>query len=137
MSADSQWALQQAVYAALIADAGIKTVLGDPARVFDHVPPSAAFPYLAFGETTAQPFDGKTEDGLDQALSLHTWSRARGLKETKTIMAAVAAALDDQTFSLNGHVLVLLRLAFAMTALDSDGLTRHGVQRFRALTQAT
>ena len=136
MSADSQWPLQQAVYAALSGDAQIKAVLGDPARIFDHVPPSAQFPHLAIGETTAQPFDGKTEDGLDQTLTLHTWSRARGLKETKTIMAAVTAALDNQTLTLNGHALVLLRMVFAMTALDSDGLARQGGPRFRALTAA-
>lgn len=137
MSADSQWPLQQAVFAALGADAGIKALLGDPPRIYDHVPPAGAFPYLVLGEATSQPFDAKTEDGMEQTLTLHTWSRYRGLKETKDIMAAVAAVLDDQPLSLGGHTLVLLRFAFGTTSLESDGLTRHGVQRFRALTQAS
>lgn len=137
MSVDSQWVLQQAVYAALRADPAVKGLLGDPARIYDHVPPSSPFPYLVLGEATAVPFDAKTEDGMEQTLTLHTWSRARGLKETKEVMAAVTDALDSQALALSGHALVLLRFEFASTFLESDGLTRHGVQRFRAITQAS
>ena len=136
MTADSQWPLQQAIFAALSADTGVKSLLGDPARIFDHVPPSSDFPYLVLGEATGTPFDAKTEDGMEQTLTLHTWSRARGLRETKEIMAAVAKALDGPALTLGGHTLILLRFELATTFLDSDGLTRHGVQRFRALTQA-
>ena len=136
MSADSQWALQAAIFAALGADAGVKSLIGDPVRVFDHVPPESAFPYLVIGEATSRPFDAKTHDGMEQTLTLHAWSRYRGLKEIKDIMAAVANALDQQALSLAGHTLILLRFEFGTTFLDSDGLTRHGVQRFRAITQA-
>ncbi|MFQ5774192.1 MAG: DUF3168 domain-containing protein [Kiloniellaceae bacterium] len=136
MSADSQWPLQQAVHAALSGDAALRALLGGPARVFDHVPQGGAFPYVVIGEATSGPFDGKTENGMEQTLTIHTWSRYRGLKETKEIMAAVAAALDGQGLALAGHALVLLRFAFGATFLDPDGLTRHGVQRFRAVTQA-
>ena len=136
MSSDSQWPLQQAVYGALTGDAAVQALLGNPARVFDHVPQDSAFPYVVVGEATSGPFDTKTEDGLDQTLTIHTWSRYRGLKETKEIMAAVADALDDQALAVSGHDLVLLRLTFGATVLDPDGLTRHGVQRFRAVTQA-
>ena len=37
------WALQEAIYAALAADAGVKAVLGDPARIYDDAPPEAIF----------------------------------------------------------------------------------------------
>ena len=40
------------------------------------------------------------------------------------------------SLSVSGHELVLIRQEFGATFLDPDGLTRHGVQRFRALTQA-
>ena len=136
MSADSQWPLQQAVHAALSGDATLQGLLGVPARVFDHVPPGSAFPYLVLGEATSAPFDAKTEDGMTQTLTIHAWSRYRGLKETKEIMAAVAAALDDRALAVAGHTLALLRFEFGATFLDPDGLTRHGVQRFRAITQA-
>ena len=135
MSADSQWPLQQAVYGALVGDSAMQSLLGDPARVFDHVPQGSAFPYLVIGDSRAAPFDTKTEAGLDQRLTLHSWSRYRGLKQIKEIMAAVLDVLDGQTLAVSGHVLILLRFEFATTFVDDDGLTRHGVQRFRALTQ--
>ena len=136
MTADSQWPLQQALHAALAGDASLQALLGNPARVFDRVAQDSAFPYLVIGEDTTGPFDTKTEDGMEHRLTIHTWSRYRGLKETKQIMAAVTAALDGQSLSVTGHTLVLLRQEFGATFLDPDGLTRHGVQRFRALTQA-
>jgi len=135
MSADSQWPLQQALFAALSADATLQGMLGSPARVFDHVPQDSAFPYVVIGEATSGPFDGKTENGMEQTLTIHAWSRYRGLKEVKQIMAAVTASLDDQALAISGHTLVLLRFELAATFLDPDGMTRHGVQRFRALTQ--
>ncbi len=136
MSADSQWALQSAIFATLSADAGVKSLIGDPARIFDHVPPESVFPYVVIGEASSGPFDAKTQDGMEQTLTLHAWSRYRGLKEIKDIMAAVANALDQQALNLAGHTLILLHFEFGTTFLDSDGLTRHGVQRFRAITQA-
>lgn len=136
MSADSQWAIQQAIYTQLVGDAGLQVLLGSPPRIFDHVPAGALFPYVVVGEARGAPFDGKTEDGFDQTVTLHTWSRYRGLRETKDIMARLVGALDGGDLPITGHDLILLRFTFGTTMLDPDGLTRHGVQRFRVISQA-
>ena len=146
MTADSQWPLQQAVFDALSGDATLQSLTGQvPARVFDHVPQdlwrtpdaSGGFPpYVVIGLSTARAFDSKTEDGCDQTLTIHIWSRHRGLKETKQIMAAIVEALDRQALSVSGHDLIQLRFEFSDSFLEEDGLTRHGVQRFRALNEA-
>ena len=136
MTADSQWAVQQAVYTALTGDAAVQALIGNPARVYDHAPQDATFPYVVTGESTAVDWDTKSEDGMEQTLTVHSWSRYRGLSEVKRIMAAVVDALDKQALSVTGHDLVQLRFEFSDTFLDEDGLTRHGVQRFRALTEA-
>ncbi len=136
MTSDSQWPLHVAVHSALTGDAALQGFLGNPARVYDHVPQDSTFPYLVTGEAQVGPFDTKTEAGMEQRLTIHTWSRYRGLKETKQIMAAVTAALDGQNLAVSGHALILLRHESSATFLDPDGLTRHGVQRFRAVTQA-
>ncbi|MFQ5467971.1 MAG: DUF3168 domain-containing protein [Kiloniellaceae bacterium] len=135
MTASSLWPLQQAVFAALGGDPALKALIGDPARVFDHVPANSAFPYVVIGEATARDWDTKTDPGMEQNLSVHTWSRARGAKETKQIMAAIVATLDHAPLAVAGHALVLIRFEFAQTLVDPDGLTHHGVQRFRAITQ--
>lgn len=146
MTADSQWPLQQAVFSTLQADAALQGLTGQvPARVFDQVPqdlwqaPDAEGrypPYVVIGLSKAQDFDSKTEDGCDLTLMIHTWSRYRGFKEAKQIMAAIVDALDRQGLSIAGHDLIQLRFEFSDTFLEEDGLTRHGVQRFRALTEA-
>lgn len=136
MAADSQWPLQQAVHAKLLADAGLQALIGNPARVYDHVPEASIFPYILVGDATAVDWSTKTGEGMEQTLTLHAWSRYRGLKEVKQVMAAIVTAIDQVTLAVTGHAFVLLRFEFSDTFMDPDGLTRHGVQRFRVLTQA-
>ena len=136
MTADSQLAVQGAILSALQNASGLTTLLASgAASIVDHVPQSSAYPYVVIGEATARDFDCKSSDGMEQTLTIHTWSRYRGLKETKQIMAEIVNALDQANLSIAGHSLVLLRFEFSATFLDPDGLTRHGVQRFRAITQ--
>ena len=141
MTADSQLAVQAAIVAALKAASAVTDQLAAGAgSVYDHVPEDAGFPFVTVGESAARPFDGKGEggkgeDGMDQQVTIHCWSRQRGMKEAKAIMAAVVAALDRQSLALSGHSLVDIAFLFSDSLLDPDGLTRHGVQRFRVLTQ--
>jgi Protein of unknown function (DUF3168) len=134
LSADSSWALQQAVYAALAAAPAVKALIGDPARLFDHVPAEAAFPYLCFGSASAADWSTKSFAGCEAEITLHAWSRARGAKEAKLILAAVHAVLHDAALAVPGHNLALLRFRAGTVLLDEDGLTWHGVARYRALT---
>ncbi len=137
MTADSQLALQAAVLAALRGHGALTALLaGGADGVRDHVPQGTAYPYVVIGEAKTKDFDTKTEQGMEQTLTIHSWSQYQGMMEVKQIMAEVTAALDRQSLALTGHRLVLLRFEFSETMLDPDGLTRHGVQRFRALTEA-
>lgn len=136
MASDSLWALQAAVFTALTGDATLQGLIGNPARVYDAVPQDAVFPYAVIGQVSGKPWDTKTSDGMEAVLEVHTWSRYAGMKEAKDIMAAVTAVLDDQALSVAGHTLVNLRFESSQTSLENDGITRHGVQKFRAVTQA-
>ncbi len=143
MTADSQWPLQQGVYTALRADATLQSLTGvTPARIFDHVPQStweaATFPpFVVIGDSEAFEWDTKSEDGMEQIFTIDTWTRDGGGKKVlKQIMSAVVDALDKQALSVTGHDLVMLLFEFSDTMLEDDGITRHGVQRFRAVTEA-
>ena len=93
------------------------------------------------GEETLRPFDTKTEDGAEATMTIHVWDSpdadadAVGFSLTKRIMSAIVDALDQVLLTVTGHTVVLLRFEFSDTFRDPDGLTVHGVQRFRALTQ--
>jgi hypothetical protein len=132
---EPSFALQQAILAALSADAGVKALLGDPPRLYDDVPRKAAFPYATLGEGTLQPWDTASERGFEHALMFHVWSRYGGRKEAKAVLGALYAVLHDAVLSLSGHRLVTLRFEFADMFRDADGETYHAVARYRAVTE--
>ncbi|MFQ5783608.1 MAG: DUF3168 domain-containing protein [Alphaproteobacteria bacterium] len=131
MSADSSWPLQQAVFAALTGD---PTLMAMIAGVFDRVPQGTNFPYVTIGEATARAWGAAGLDGVEATLVLHVWSRARGRKEVKEIMAQIHRVLDDTNLTVPGHVLVSLRFGFAEYLPDADGITEHGIARYSAVT---
>lgn len=139
MTSDSQWAVQQAIVTALKADSALLALVnteGSNAGVYDHVDANTPFPYVVVGESTGRADDTKTEHGMDQVVTIHGWSEYRGYKEIKQIMGAVVTALDRAALTVTGHDLIDLRFLSSEIMLDPDGLTRHGVQRFRVATEA-
>jgi hypothetical protein len=132
--ASASWALQQAIFAALTADAALIALLGGE-RVWDDVPTRADFPYVTFAQTSERDWSTGSEDGAEHVLTLHVWSRAGGRKETHEIMGAVRTALNDAALSLSGYRLINLRHEFSEARRDADGETFHGIVRFRAVTE--
>lgn len=127
--------LQKAIFGALASDTALVALLGD-ARVYDHAPANAVFPYVTFGRTSVYDWSTGTESGTEQLFTLHIWSKAKGKKETLEIMELARARLDDQDLALDGHHLVNLRLEFAEARYDEDLSLHHGLLRFRAVTEA-
>ncbi len=78
-----------------------------------------------------------TETGAEHRLTLHVWSRERGKSECLAVMEAVEAVLHDAALMLDGHALINLRFETADAGRDPDGITWHGVMRFRAVTEVT
>lgn len=132
--AEASWALQQAVFSALSGDAGVQALVGNPARVFDHVPENTEFPYVTVGEATAVDGSTMAKDGQRHTITLHVWSRARGRKETKQVLAAIHDVLHKGALTIAGHVHAGTVFEFTDTFLDPDGLTYHGVARYRTVT---
>ena len=137
MSAPSLAALQDALYAALSGSAALQALIGNPARVFDHVPDGTAFPYVEIGEVSARRFDSASRNGLDCTVTLNVWSRYRGRREAKQILDAIYAALHDGSLSIASNAHVLSAFLGAETKRDDDGLTYHGIARYRVILQAT
>jgi len=120
------WELQQAIFARLD--------LQLTETVYDHVPQNAPFPYVVVGDSTATAWGAGDLDGEQHALSVHIWSRYQGRKEMRQIMASIMTALNGAPLSLTGHNLVDIRFVFADEFPDPDGISRHGLVRFRAVT---
>src|SRR5690606_12670206 len=120
-------ALQTAVHNRLSGYAGMPDV-------YDDVPQSSSsFPYVVIGEDTHIPWATDDSVGAETTVTLHVWSRYKGKKEAKDIQALIYQALNRYELSVDGYELVTLEFEYSDVILDADGLTRHGVSRFRSL----
>ncbi len=127
------FALQQAIFTAL-DNATINDVSGNSITgVFDDVPENTAYPYVVIGEETATNIDTKDKDAHEHTLTIHVWSQYRGRKEIKNIMSSVYTTLHNASITVSGASLVNIRHEFENTLTEADGITRHGVMRFRAV----
>ena len=125
-------ALQTTVYNALIGNVALTTKLGGN-NIYDFVPEGTDFPYVKIGDQTMVDDGTKTKQGSDFTLIIHTFSRYRGSKETKEIMSRIYALLHESSLTVSGASLVNLRFEFSDIIKENDGLTTHGLQRFRAV----
>ena len=123
-------ALQAAIFTRLSGYAGMPDVYDDAPQ------DSAAFPYVVLGEDTHVPWDTDDSTGAESTITLHIWSRQRGKKETKDIQGLIYTALNRYEISVDDHHLVTMEFDYSDVLLDPDGLTRHGVARYRTLVEA-
>lgn len=121
-------ALQTAIYGVLIASPVMLTV-------YDNVPPDAAPPYVQIGDDTIADDGSKTNFGEEITLTLHVYSDKGGKSECKQILGQIYDALHEQPLTAPGFNVADVRREFQDTFQDEDGLTMHGVARYRALVE--
>tara|TARA_R110000787_G_scaffold37800_2_gene95777 strand:- start:146 stop:547 length:402 start_codon:yes stop_codon:yes gene_type:complete len=126
-----QFALQTAIYSTLSNDNNLTSTLG--AGVFDEVTEGATYPFVVLGEETAIDYGTKDLVGGETTINIHIWSQYKGSKETKNIMDRIHDLLHDSDISVSGFNLINLRFEYSDIMRDPDGVTRHGVMRFRAI----
>jgi hypothetical protein len=129
----SIWTLQKAVFARLMADAGLKAEIGDPPRLYDDPPADAVFPYVLLGEARVSPLAG-VDGGLEHEIRLQIFSRYAGRREVKRIIDALYDALHEADFAVEGATLVNIRFVFGDAFRRAGTETYQGVARFRAVT---
>jgi len=144
-------AIQQAIFTKLRADAPLGAMLptslfdGDVGKaVYDRPPASnyselavGVFPFVVIGDDTAAEFDTDDSEGQETTVTIHAWSRYPGKKEVKQVLDAIYNALHNKSLTVTGQIVIFIFFEFMETIADPDGLTQHGVIRFRLLTQGT
>ena len=122
--------LQSAIFSLLSGDSTLDSLVGDN-KIFDTVAPQdTAYPYVQIGDDSLSDNSTKDLDGNIHSIVIHTWSRYRGDKEAKEIMARVYDLLHNSSLSVSGASLVNARFDTSDILTDPDGITKHGVQRF-------
>lgn len=129
----ASWALQCAIYAALVADDTLAALVGT--RLYDAPPRKSEFPYVVFAEDEETAWNTADNTGSEHGITIQAWSRAGGRKECKAIADALRGCLDDADLTLDGHRLVSLRFRSAAYRREADGRTFRARLSFRAVTE--
>ena len=125
--ADPSVALQEALYARLLAE------LSCP--VYDGAPMNSLMPYVSFDReisTNISPIAGRKRE--QRLVYLSVWSDAHGQAEVKRILGKVVAALDERRLPLTVGRAVSVRVEQADAQRDADGVTYQGSVTVRVIT---
>jgi len=133
--AKSTLALQTGLYERLVSDVQLKALVGDPPRIYDHVPQGTVFPYITIGDIQTTDWSTSTENGEDHRIIVHSFSRYKGRKEAREIEKRIYELLHDGDLSMTEHTLIRMRFLVSDILLDADGRTYHGLARFQAITE--
>lgn len=129
-----------ATIAALKADATLAGLLssyeGSPS-VFTHVPQDLgeAYPWVSIFGIESNQFDNDVTLGFDSTMTVHSWSNQRDMAEINNIKAAIYSVLHNNDLTYTGYSNVEFCQEFETTLRDPDGITLHGVQRFKIIMQ--
>ncbi|TCN25484.1 DUF3168 domain-containing protein [Mesobacillus foraminis] len=124
----SLFPLQDSIFERLNNDSAIKAKV---TGVFDSVPKNQPCPYIALGEDTVNDWSTKLEFGEEITHTLHVWSEYDGKKEVKEIMSLILEAMTDPLSLDGGFSVEITNLDFMQVLDDPDGISKHGIIRFR------
>lgn len=123
--ADTSLQVQGAIFDLLSASSSIADKVKK--RIFDTVPNKVGFPYINLAPFDSITEETKDKDGQMHSVQIDTWSRARGQKETREIVAAVRNAVHRVPLSITGGNVLYSRVTNTRLLMDSDKRTIHGI----------
>ena len=129
----SQGEVTKKIYQLLSDDAALAAMV---TGIYDYVPTRTAYPYITLSDSNTADWSSKTFDGARIAVTLHVYSRARGMTETTNILKRLQFLLHDADLALSGHRVALCRVSGSGVMKESDGVTTHGLLRLLLLTEA-
>lgn len=125
--------LQTALYSTLDA------ALSVPVYSMGNVPDTDKGTYCVIGDDTLIDWSTDGETGFEATVTLHSWdlrSTTRGFAGVHAIMAGIYTALNRQTMAVTGATVVGMDEEFAESLIEADGITAHGIQRYRLLLRS-
>lgn len=128
--------LQKAVYAALTNAAGIKALVGNPARVYDAAPADAPMPFIIIGQDELREWGAASVAGYEGSIQIECFAnKDRGRLQVKKINDAVKTVLHNSNLSVSNHNLVTCSYIESSTELGDDELTWRGIIKFNIILE--
>jgi hypothetical protein len=115
-------------------------IISNAIPIYDAVPQpdtveNTDFPYIVIGDDSHASIDTDTENMNMVSITIDTWSRYRGRAEIKKIQGYIYSSLQRANLDNVGFKFVNIMQTASESFLDSDGLTRHGVQTFTLIIE--
>lgn len=117
----------KAVYVALDAITGLTGIISESLSNAD------PFPKIWLEDGGADDWSNKDDNGLEAFVNLHVGSQKEGTKEIRGLMDKCHSALHNVDLVLANGQSVLCQFVRHDVVIDSDGITRHGIMRFKLL----
>ena len=130
-----------AIYAALDGNSTLQGLLGGTGRVYNGVSSNVSAPYVTIGDVSSNDYPASTVDAQEHTIQIDVFtdqptSGQSALKLCTQIVACIRDALHAQPLSMSAGSMANLRCQFTNPALrDPDGISWHGVLRFRAVSE--
>ena len=122
--------LQIAIYEKLVAELDVD--------VFDNVPDRQVGDYVVIGDDTFIDWSTDCTSGFEATLTIHTWTvppkgqnSFRGSTRCKLIQGDIYDILQRADFEVQDYQNLGADFEYQDVTLDGDGVSYHGVQRFR------
>ena len=129
------WPLQSAIFTHLLSGAAGHRVnipeIDGPVAILDDIPSETNYPYIVIGEETSIDADTKNLAGAEHTITIHSWSQYSGQKEIKIMEAWLVDKLHEKSIPLPRATIVNMRREFYQVLVEVDGITRHGISRYR------
>lgn len=129
--------MQAAIFAAL---SGEVTHGAAEVAVWDHYPTAADLPLIQIGDIDGTDFSTKTGLGWELDATVHCWTDGRARSTTRAIQSQIENLLDSRRATATalapaGFTVTLIHQVYVSVTPEPDGVSMHGVQRFRALLE--
>lgn len=119
--------LRAAARAALADDSALAAILGGR-KVYSEAPKGTGLPYVVLDDGSS------ADEGDQQDLTVHAWSRHGGHGEAHAIAGALLGALDDMSLAGRDGSSASLRFSLADIRREA-GRVYHTTVRLRAVVQ--
>ena len=122
----------EVVYSNLIGNSELMDLVND--AVFDHVPQTQDYPYVNIGELVeTEDNTDDQEQGVQASITIHSYSRKQGRKETGDIQEQINKSLHRADLIASGFNFVTIDHVQSQSFTDADGRTRHGIVEFNII----
>lgn len=128
--------IQRGLYALLASSPDVTDLLADgAASVTAFALPGLAMPYVLLAAIESVPNGTQTFSGSESRVTLEIYDTTPGGSALRRIMKAVCAIVDAVPVSVDGHRVILQRVAASHSRLENDGQTYRGVLDIRIATE--